>query len=183
MLIIDSFNPKTKSFHFNCFSYLRWKKLFAQNTLHTENFFPNLIKLNRNQIVLTMHQLIWNSKRTLSVFCSKSIEGNGISIWFQFDLIRFQKDFSACRTGRRGGRGGGGGGTFFWMLWTFQLTKTPNKSLKLDNFVWRKKDYITLITQLFCYLIFIKLYSGRTISLWNKLESSIKLITKKSINL
>ena len=33
----------------------------------------NLIKSNRNQIVLTILRLIWNSNRTVSVCCSKSI--------------------------------------------------------------------------------------------------------------
>ena len=45
--------------------------------LHTEKSFRNLIKLNRNQIVFTIFRLIWNSKRTVSVFCFKSIEENG----------------------------------------------------------------------------------------------------------
>ena len=41
--------------------------------LHTEKSFQNLIKSNRNQIVFAMHRCIWNSKRTASVCCSKSI--------------------------------------------------------------------------------------------------------------
>ena len=36
--------------------------------LNTEKSFRNIIKSNRNQIVFTMHRLIWNSKRTLSVW-------------------------------------------------------------------------------------------------------------------
>ena len=33
----------------------------------------NLIISNQNQIVFTMHRLIWNSKQTVSVCCSKAI--------------------------------------------------------------------------------------------------------------
>ena len=46
--------------------------------------FPNLIKSNLNQIVFTMHRLIWNQ--------------NIIS--FQIDLIRFRKDTSASTNER-----------------------------------------------------------------------------------
>ena len=38
---------------------------------HTEKYFRNHIKSNWNQILFTVHRLIWNSKRTLSVCCSK----------------------------------------------------------------------------------------------------------------
>ena len=31
--------------------------------VHTEKYFRNLIKSNRNQIVFTIYRLIWNSKR------------------------------------------------------------------------------------------------------------------------
>ena len=41
--------------------------------VQTEKYFWNLIKSNRNQIVFTIFQLIWNSKCTASVCCSKSI--------------------------------------------------------------------------------------------------------------
>ena len=37
------------------------------------NLFQNLIKSNRNWIVFIIFRVIWNSKRTVSVFCSKSI--------------------------------------------------------------------------------------------------------------
>ena len=40
--------------------------------VHTEKSFRNLIKSKPNKIVFTMHRLIWNRKRTLSVCCSKS---------------------------------------------------------------------------------------------------------------
>ena len=40
-------------------------------SLHTENFFRNLIKSNRNQIVFTIFCLIWN--QTDVHLCSKSI--------------------------------------------------------------------------------------------------------------
>ena len=32
----------------------------VRRCVHTEKSFPNLIKLNRNHIVFTMHRLIWN---------------------------------------------------------------------------------------------------------------------------
>ena len=41
--------------------------------VHVEKSFPNLNKSNRTQIVFTMQRLIWNSKRTASVCCSKSV--------------------------------------------------------------------------------------------------------------
>ena len=46
---------------------------FYPRRLHTETSFRNLIKTSRNQIVFTMYRLIWNSKMTLSAYCSKSI--------------------------------------------------------------------------------------------------------------
>ena len=42
--------------------------------LHTEKFFRNHIKTIWNQVVFTIFQLIWNNKRTVSAYCSKSIE-------------------------------------------------------------------------------------------------------------
>ena len=36
--------------------FQRWNPLL----IHTEKYFPNLIKSNPNQIVFTMHRLIWN---------------------------------------------------------------------------------------------------------------------------
>ena len=74
-----------------------WRR---KNILPSEIYFRNLIKSNRNQIVFTKHQCIWNIKRTVSVFCSKS-KTKRTSIWFQInrcmvnkiwfrvDLIRF----------------------------------------------------------------------------------------------
>ena len=41
------------------------------------NTFRNHIKSNPNQIVFTMHRLIWNSKRRLSVCCFKSRKQDG----------------------------------------------------------------------------------------------------------
>ena len=53
--------------------------------IHTETFFRNHIKSNRNQIVFTMHRLIWNSKRT---FVWIQINRKMVNtIWFRIDLI------------------------------------------------------------------------------------------------
>ena len=38
-----------------------------RNSLHTENFFRNLIKSNRNQIVFTIFRLIWSQTDVRSV--------------------------------------------------------------------------------------------------------------------
>ena len=50
---------------------------------YTEKSFRNFIKSTRNQIVFTIFRLIWNSKRTASVCCSKSIR----KWWIQSDLF------------------------------------------------------------------------------------------------
>ena len=47
--------------------------LGIEYAVHAEKSFRNRIKSNRNQIVFTIFRLIWNSKRTVSVCCSKSI--------------------------------------------------------------------------------------------------------------
>ena len=52
---------------------LLFQPFSSHPTPHAEKSFRNLIKPNRNQIVFTIFRLIWNSKRTLSVCCSKSI--------------------------------------------------------------------------------------------------------------
>ena len=55
------------------------KNLFLQHfeidsfALHIEKSFRSLFKSNQNQIVFTIFRLIWNSKRTVSVCCSKLI--------------------------------------------------------------------------------------------------------------
>ena len=59
--------------------------------VHTEKSFRNLIKSTRNQIVFTMHRLIWNSKRTSVWFQLNRKMVN--TIWFRFDLIIFRKNF------------------------------------------------------------------------------------------
>ena len=41
-------------------------------SIDTDKYFPKLIKSNRNQIVFIIFRLIWKSKRTASVCCSKS---------------------------------------------------------------------------------------------------------------
>ena len=38
-------------------------ELFVPRSHLTEKYFPNIIKSNRNQIVFTMHRLIWNGKK------------------------------------------------------------------------------------------------------------------------
>ena len=62
--------------------------------IQTEKTFRNLIKLNPNQIVFIISRLIYISKRTVSVCRSKSFGKMVISIWFQFDLVRFEKYIS-----------------------------------------------------------------------------------------
>ena len=62
-----------------------FRKYFSM-CVHTEKSFRNHIKSTRNQIVFTiLLDWFWNSKRTQSVCCSKSIEENGkynlISDW------------------------------------------------------------------------------------------------------
>ena len=63
--------------------------------IYTEKTFWNLINSNRNQIVFTIFRLIWNIKRALSVWQFKRKMVN--TIWFRFELMRFQKVFSVCR--------------------------------------------------------------------------------------
>ena len=63
---------------------------------HAGEYFPNLAKSNWNQIVFTVFRLIWNRKRTLSVCCFQIKRKMVNTIWFQFDLVRFRKDFSVC---------------------------------------------------------------------------------------
>ena len=72
--------------------------LLISDDLHThiEKSFRNLIKSNRNQIVLYIFRLIWNSKRTASVCCSKVNRKMVNTIWFRFDLIRFRTYFTVC---------------------------------------------------------------------------------------
>ena len=63
---------------------------------HTEKYFQSLIKSNRNQIVFTMHRLIW--KQTDTVRLLFQINRKMVNtIWFRFDLIGFRKYFSVCR--------------------------------------------------------------------------------------
>ena len=57
--------------------------------------FSNLSKSNPNQIVFTMHRLIWNSKQTLSVCCSKSMRNMVNTIWFGFNCCDLGK-ISPC---------------------------------------------------------------------------------------
>ena len=55
--------------HLGAHNTERRERLAASATVSTqEKFFRNLIKSNRNQIVFTIFRLIWNSKRTVSVF-------------------------------------------------------------------------------------------------------------------
>ena len=59
--------------------------------IHTQKLFRNLIKSNQNQIVFTILRLIWNQTDVHLVQINHKMVN---TIWFQFDLIRFQKDFS-----------------------------------------------------------------------------------------
>ena len=68
---------------------------FASNGVsHTETIFWNLIKSKRNQILFTMHRLIWNSKW---IFIWLQINRKMVNrIWFRFDSKRFRKNVSVC---------------------------------------------------------------------------------------
>ena len=61
--------------------------------VHTDKSFRNLIKSNRNQIVITIFQWIWN-QTNLCLVPNPSEMVN--TTWFQFDLRRFLKDSSVC---------------------------------------------------------------------------------------
>ena len=86
------------------FNWLEKSAPAKRYRLHTEKYFRNLIKSNLNQIVFTMHRLIWNSKDerwNLSPFMLFHERWNSNremvnTIWFRFDSMRFRKDFSAC---------------------------------------------------------------------------------------
>ena len=65
----EGFPKMSSSGHIWC----REMRVFQLLILYTEKFLWNIIKSNRNQIVFAIFRLIWNSKRTLSVCCSKSI--------------------------------------------------------------------------------------------------------------
>ena len=79
-----------------CEGFLRWRQANNSETFtssntacltHTQRSLFQILS-NRNQIVFTMHRLIWNSKRTMSACCYKSIFPNlklVNTIWFQFD--------------------------------------------------------------------------------------------------
>ena len=56
-----------------CFPVFCFFSYAMANILRAEKYFQNLIESNPNQIAFNMHRLIWNSKRTVSVCCSKSI--------------------------------------------------------------------------------------------------------------
>ena len=56
--------------------------------LHTDKSFRNLIESNRNQILFTMHRLIWNQTDVRLLFQINRCMVN--KIWFRFDLIRFR---------------------------------------------------------------------------------------------
>ena len=75
----------------------------------TEKYFRNLIKSNPNQILFTMHRLIWN-QTDVRLVQNKSVHGkcNLILLWF----IRFRKDFSCVYA-----LGDIHSGDFSWDLW------------------------------------------------------------------
>ena len=65
----------------------------CKSWIHTEKYFQNFIKLNRNQIVFTISDH-FKTKRTSVWFQINRIMVN--TIWFRLDFIRFLKDFSVC---------------------------------------------------------------------------------------
>ena len=69
--------------------------LFGVSFAHGE-IFSDLIKSNRNLIVVTIYQLIWNQTEVKFLFKVNLKIVN--TIWFLFDLIRFGKYFSVCTT-------------------------------------------------------------------------------------
>ena len=50
-------------------------------------YFPNLNKSNRNQIVFTMQQLIWNQTDTVHLVPNQSVHGKYNLIWVLFNNI------------------------------------------------------------------------------------------------
>ena len=77
-----------------------------------EKTFRNLVKSDRSQIVFTIFRLICNSKRT-PIFTIFRLIWNSKrtfpinrkmvnTIWFRFQLTRFQKVFSLCCTHKHG---------------------------------------------------------------------------------
>ena len=56
-------------------SKLGGSSIGPRTAVHIENFFLNLIKSSRNQIVFTMHRLIWNQTDVRSV-SNQSKNGN-----------------------------------------------------------------------------------------------------------
>ena len=72
----------------------------ALEPAYAEKYFPNCIKSNRNQIIFTMHRLIWNTNghvRLLFQINRRMVN----TIWVRFDLIRFGKYFSVCTRMRK----------------------------------------------------------------------------------
>ena len=61
--------------------------------VHTEKSFRNLVKSNWNQIVFTISRMIWNQRTSVWFQVNRCMVN---TIWFQFDLTRFRKDFSVC---------------------------------------------------------------------------------------
>jgi len=54
--------------------------------IHTEKYFRNLIKSNRNQIVLTIFRLFGTKRMSVWFHINRKMVN---TIWFQFDLLRF----------------------------------------------------------------------------------------------
>jgi len=66
----------------------------CRGLLHAYESFSNLVKSTGNQILFTIHRLIWNSKRMSVWFRINRKMVN--TIWFRFDLTRFGKVFAVC---------------------------------------------------------------------------------------
>ena len=72
--------------------YWKWiRKRFLWVYVHTEKYFRNHIKSNRNQIVFTIFQLIRNKMDTVRLVPSQSENGkyNLISVWLNKISKRF----------------------------------------------------------------------------------------------
>ena len=74
---------------YHCIDFPVWN-VIGLNKLHTEKSFRNLIKSYRNQIVFTMHRLIWNKTDVrLAPNHSENGKYNLLSVLFNKILKRF----------------------------------------------------------------------------------------------
>ena len=73
-----------------------WNPSYTYRNLHTETYFRNRIKSNRNLIVFLPCTDWFGIKRTLSLRFQINLKMVN-TIWFRFDLARFWTHFSVCR--------------------------------------------------------------------------------------